>query len=242
MNHTFSKLLSGLAAIAALAGTSVAQAGAVTVGSLTRNTPNTINDTLNNRTWLGWDVTAGLSYAQTVSYTEAGGMFAGYRIARNNDAQMFVNALLGSNSCTTANGGVCAEGTTAQIAAITGDSYRANHSTFDDIVFFLSDNGIGSEVGAMGSAGDSLSTDNSENQFLKFNENSTIAFADTFAGLGPRADTPVGWLLYRDNAPVNAVPEPGTLALLAAGAVGAAVVRRRQRAQYEQAAAVVSAA
>ncbi|NUQ61377.1 MAG: hypothetical protein HUU20_02745, partial [Pirellulales bacterium] len=74
------------------------------IGSMSRdvvsNSPYII-DSLNNREWLGWDVTKGLTYAQTVAATQAGGMFAGFSIARNNDAQLFVDALIGAgNPCT----------------------------------------------------------------------------------------------------------------------------------------------
>jgi hypothetical protein len=62
------------AASLALAASACAQAAPIVVGSLSREpAEQVIHDSLNNREWLGWDVTRGLNYAQTVAAIQPGG-------------------------------------------------------------------------------------------------------------------------------------------------------------------------
>ncbi len=220
------KLLSTRTLLAAtLAVSASAQAGVVTVGSLTRDTAQTtITDTLNNRTWLGWDVTKGLTYAQTLAAIGTGGQFAGYQIARVDDAMLFAKALLGTSACTaTATYGVvCGTGVNTQVRAVTGDSFSSPaFSTDYDYAFYLSDNGTGQEVGLLEST--TYSTNASQNSFAAYNEWYTIAGTSQYNSAGFQ----IGWLLYRDGSISNDVPEPGTLALTGLALLAATRLRRK---------------
>lgn len=201
-------------------------ASVVTVGSLTRDTTqSTISDSLNNRTWLGFDITKGLTYAQTVTATSAGGTFAGFSIAHNYDAQLFTNALLsgGSNLCTISDNSVCSV-VNLNSEHVVGESYFSASSfggQYDfDIAYFLSDNGVGLDVGIV-----YIFSDYSRDGFnllIKNNDWTTFANADTNSIL-PYS---IGWLLFRE-ATSNAVPEPGSLALLGIAGVVLAWSQRR---------------
>jgi hypothetical protein len=221
-----------LTAVATTAVLSTAQAAVVTVGSLTRDTSAaTISDSLNNRTWLGWDVTKGLTYAETLAAIGTGGQFEGYKIAHIDDAMLFATALLGTSNCTatTYHGQTCGTVVNPQTQAVTGDSYydyaALGITAYEfDYVFFLSDNGTGAEVGLLESS--SYSSNPSNYRLVAYNEFYTIAGTNAWSAASC-SNCQIGWLLYSDDGTSNKVPEPGTLALTGLALLAATRLRRK---------------
>ena len=121
----------------------------VTVGQLSRATGSqVIVDNLNQREWLGFDVTRNLTYAQALAATAQGGQFEGYKIATVADGRLFAAAAGGA--CIDPNYGDCLQGQ-PELEQVTGESYYAPAalgSAYDhDYAWLLSDGQYGAQVG-----------------------------------------------------------------------------------------------
>ena len=106
-----------MAVAAALLGACAAtHAATVTSGYLSRaDGSETITDTLNNRTWLGADVTKALDFTQTLAALAGGGRFDGYQMGSYEDAMKYVLATTsGSALCESVNYGNGADYATCQ--------------------------------------------------------------------------------------------------------------------------------
>ena len=230
------KLILLLLAAATVVASFSAQATTITLGSLSREDGNSIIvDTLNSREWLGFDVTKGLTYAQTLAAIEIGGVFEGYSIARNIDAQMFTDAMSGERGtgfCTVSDANICVAGNRPGIKnaeKIVGESYINYRTTLRkphdyDVAFFLSDNGTGEEVGWL----QVYTEDNIAklSDVFKANEWGSIADSDMYANFSVNGiASPIGWLLYREVN--NTVPEPSNLALFGLALLSISGVRYR---------------
>lgn len=198
---------------------------AITIGSLTYDSDinaEVISDSLNNLEWLRGNILADLTYEQTLAAISTGGVYEGWSIAHNDEAQLFTDALLGSNACNIANTAYCFigsdVGTTEYYgyAALLGDSYFPDTSTatFREINYgmFLSDNGFDKEVGLIHYQEEYSIASN----VLKKNEWRSIAASDAYSASGSQYWRPISWMLYRD-APVINVPESTSLFFICFG-------------------------
>lgn len=143
--------MAAIVVLGALSTATTTQAADVSFGSLTRDTStDIISDSLNQRLWLSWTATAGMTLSQIEAATAVGGRFAGYTIADATAAQAFAKALLGPGSACTGGTNValqyCATGTSPNLDLLTGENeYNTLLSKgYDlDLVMFKSDGGSG---------------------------------------------------------------------------------------------------
>ena len=230
MNRTQKTLLSNTLAISVLALATMQVQASVTVGAMSRQDgAAVIEDSLNNRQWLGWDVTRGLNYAQTLAAVQSGGAFAGFRVARSADAVLFVNGMLGlPNGCATGLSALCVQTENRDFERLVGESFYDYRSLFNanydyDYAWFLSGDGSTNNAGGI----EIVTQDNGADRISINHRINSIAGVD--ANLY-RGTSPTGWLLFRDTP--ASVPEPGSLMLVMLAALaGYAAVPLPRRAR-----------
>lgn len=225
--------IAGIALLYA-ASFSPALATPVTIGHLSSNddgSTQVIKDTLNNREWLRWDILKNLTYKETLAAILSGGSHYGWKIAKNQDAQLFVDALLGTTNLCTNSGGPTTCWETNPITsflgfgALVGDDYEINSITKTyDIAHFLSDNDTGEEVGWL-SLFESISSSSSSSKVIKHNEGYSISESDQYSSSGSSSSKPISWLLYRSAT--SSIPESSTLLLLSIGFLGLGFSRKK---------------
>lgn len=200
-----------------------ALAAPISYGALSSNddgSTEVIKDSLNNLEWLRWDILADLGYVETLAAIGSGGAYEGWKIADNQKAQDFTDAALfgQSNACTTSGNADCAFNLAVDFDALVGDN---NLSAFTS-AWFLSDNGVGEEVGFIDWY---LQSSALGDEFLrKWNEGGSKPGSDAHSINGGRPS--ITWLLYRE---VPQVPVPAALPLMLAGLGAFAALSRRKR-------------
>lgn len=209
-----------------LLAVSSAVAAPASIGSLSRaDGSSVIVDSLNQREWLGWDVVRTKDYTATLTAIAEGGVWSGFKIARNVDAQMFVTAMLGATPMSATDYYNFLYFENNALGTLVGESggNSANPAGDEDNVFFLSDNNRGEAVGYIRAY-----TGNTERDYVaKDNEWGSVALANSLAN---SVDSRTGWLLYRDiSATSNTVPEPSSWALAMASLFGAVAARRSRK-------------
>jgi hypothetical protein len=213
------KVIKELAVLLLLAS-GMANAGLITIGGLTLENAGDsyVTDHVNNVDYLRWDQVKDLSYSELTTALQTGNAYDGWEIASNGEANDFVNALLdGTSSCDEVTGtSYCSMDINFRaFELMMGISYDS--VTNLNFAFFLSDNGIYYEVGYVQRYNDMI---------LKINEWDSIAESDNYSASGQNPESPIGFLLYRDN---TEVPEPSTLAIFALGMIGLASRRFKKK-------------
>jgi hypothetical protein len=223
------------AVAAALCGLTLgASALTVSAGGLSRTVgDDVIFDSVNQRQWLGADVTKGLTYTQTLAELASGGRFAGYQIARSADALMFIGTLWGSSNTGCNSDGTryiqCSGQNVGNLSAVFGDSYSTNsNGGYNyDYMWFLTDTTSYWDGSPM--AGIAYITEypdyysGTRQQSAYASDWSSIQDTQYYS----QGNNAIGWLLFREG---NAVPEPGTLALAGLAVAGVVFTRRRRAA------------
>lgn len=190
-------------------------------------------DRQNNRVWLGWDITKGLSYSETLDAIGDGGAWEGFKVAYTADARMFASALGLNGDCPIHEywGPVCGMGTISGLESLLGENYADSTAWLGiqdhDYVWFLAEDDRGERFGSLEMS--TVYRDNLE-LFSLYDYRLDISIADA---IGTDPENPVGWLLYRNSVdlPAGAVSEPPAIALVLLASVAALATRRKSRAR-----------
>ena len=209
-----------------------ANAGLITIGALTLDQAGDsyVKDSLNGLDWLRWDEVKTLNYSQIVTELAPGGTYDGWRIARNDDANLFIDALFSGWHADTCNSTTltenCWTGSSppydfVDFTALLGISYDATPTY--NFAWFLSDNGGNREVGYI----EIHDVDGSEQITVhKNNEWSSFTSSDNYSASGVSSAHPIGFQLVRDSFNI---PEPSSLAILTLGIIGLASRRFKKQ-------------
>lgn len=236
MNMNINMIKIGYAALL-FSASWVSNAGLITIGDLTLEQAGDsyVTDHVNNVDYLRWDQVKNLNFSELSTALQSGNAYDGWSIAGNIEANNFTNALLGSiGQCDSIVGNAtCATDTTpysyTDYVTLLGASFDS--SPLNNYAFFLSDNGIGQEVGLV----EYFSSGFDINTVLKLNEWSLIATSDQYSDNGTSPNGPIGFILYRDHTstgtPVTDVPEPSSIAILTLGMIGLASRRFKKQSQ-----------
>ncbi|WP_245942505.1 PEP-CTERM sorting domain-containing protein [Candidatus Colwellia aromaticivorans] len=228
----FKGLIRILVAVFIFGSSFYANAGIITIGSLTLDQANDtyVKDSLNGLEWLRWDEVNTLNYSQLTTQLESGGTYDGWRIARNADANLFVDALFNGWHGDTCNSTsileICWEnspssGPISDFSMMMGNGYGTDTWNY---AWFLSDNNLATEVGYIELY--SSANDDAPTRVRKNNEWSTISNSDAFSATGSNAANSIGFMLVRE---AQDVPEPSTLAIFALGMIGLASRRFKKQ-------------
>lgn len=187
---------------------------AVVTGDLSYDSGTGLITSTSGLTYLGWDVAANLTYAETVASTSSGGIYEDFHIASQTEAFLFFNAV----------------NTAADVVDVPGQNFHfANGlSSFDgqgrfgnnnndnnSYAYFLSDES-GFDVGIFSSTSISLVINDSWAAM-------TFASADLQSS---NSDLGVSWLLVND---ASVVPVPAAVWLFGSGLLSLVGVARRKK-------------
>jgi hypothetical protein len=191
-----------------------------TLGSLTYNAgTNLITDGSTGIQYLGWNVLADLTYAETVAATAVGGAFESFHIASQTEAYAFYHAMGGL--------GVDSVGLnliSTQVGTNFSDGiFGNNHNTIFDYAWFISDEHL--DVGF-------INLSHTLNKMTLSDAAMSIAVSDAFSASGYNAHATASWLLVSDVAVsnVSAVPVPAAAFLFAPALLGFLGLRHKRRA------------
>jgi len=197
-----------------------ANATVTTIGSLSydsRYGNTVIKDSLNGYDWLRWDAIAGLTESALRPAIQPNGYLEGWSIAGLNEAQLFTDALVGSNPCTSTvkeERTLCSPSTGIDYKKLVG----ASEDDPDPLAFFRGEttNNLGDPVAGILS----LNNDGSV-----YKDNFGISYPNAFKfSIGFEDKKNVSWLLYRPTS----VPESGTIYLLGFGLLSLFGASRRK--------------
>jgi hypothetical protein len=213
------KLITKIALAVALTASSVASAAVIT-GSLSYDSStDIITDTATTTTYLGWDVLAELTYAETLAEIASGATYDDYHIASQAEAYTFYHAARGT---LTDVGTYFSFGT---FDVVDGVPFGDNDGTLFDSAWFLSDvMSADPSVFRVGMLGiEQGSTDD-----FGFVENfDTSTGSDLYSCDGPCSLDPISWLLVSNDVSAD-MPEPSVILLMGLGLLGMVGVNRRK--------------